>query len=136
MSPSMVGNVILPTGPYRGITHIRLSATHIPMYTTSKLAPNGVMHRPVGSGAAWRRSPHQKSAGRKREKEENERKREEGRRKEEKKERKRDGSKSERCIEGVKNTNIPSDLSKHYERNGKKGRQKSGDGRDRKGRKI
>ena len=27
--------------------------------------------RPVGSGAAWRRSPHQKSAGREREKEEN-----------------------------------------------------------------
>ena len=26
--------------------------------------------RPVGSGAAWQRSPHQKSAGREREKEE------------------------------------------------------------------
>ena len=28
------------------------------------------LYRPVGSGAAWRRSPHQKSAGREREKEE------------------------------------------------------------------
>ena len=27
------------------------------------------MYRPVGSGAAWRRPPHQKSAGREREKE-------------------------------------------------------------------
>ena len=59
-------------------------------------------NRPVGSGTAWRRSPHQKSAGRKREKEEKERMRGEGRRKEEKKDRKGDGMKSERCIVGVK----------------------------------
>ena len=41
--------------------------------------------RPVGSGAAWRRSPHLKSAGREREK----RKRREERKRKEEKERKR-----------------------------------------------
>ena len=38
-------------------------------------------YRPVGSGTAWRWSPHQKSAGRKREKEEREEKGEGNRRK-------------------------------------------------------
>ena len=61
--------------------------------------------RPVGSGAAWRRSPHQKSAGREREKKKRREKRkrkEEKERREEKKERK--GEKSKRCIRpmGVK----------------------------------
>ena len=47
--------------------------------------------RPVGSGAAWRRSPHQKSTGeREREKEEK------GGKKEERGERKRDEKRKER----------------------------------------
>ena len=45
---------------------------------------NSVADRPVGSGAAWRWSPHQKFAGREREKKEKERKKE---RKEEKEKR-------------------------------------------------
>ena len=47
--------------------------------------------RPVGSGAAWRRSPHQKSAGREREKKGKEgrkERKEEKEKREEKKERK------------------------------------------------
>ena len=56
-------------------------------------------YRPVGSGAAWRRSPHQKSAGREGEK------KEKGRKKEKRGERKERGgkgrematSKRERC---------------------------------------
>ena len=55
--------------------------------------------RPVGSGAAWRRSPHQKSAWRGKEKEEKGGKKEKrGERKEEKKERNGEESKRERCI--------------------------------------
>ena len=61
--------------------------------------------RPVGSGAAWRRSPHQKFAGREREK----RKRREERtrierRKQREREREREGGRKgkERCILGVK----------------------------------
>ena len=50
--------------------------------------------RPVGSGAAWRQSPHQKSAGRESEKRKRGRKEREKRRKrEEKKERKGEESK-------------------------------------------
>ena len=46
--------------------------------------------RPVGSGAAWRRSPHQKSAGREREKEEK------GGKKEKREERKEKGEKGKK----------------------------------------
>ena len=58
------------------------------------------MHsRPVGSGAAWWRSPHQKSAGRERGKEEKGGKKEKrGERKERRKGKKGDESKRERCI--------------------------------------
>ena len=61
------------------------------------------MHRPVRSGAAWRRSPHQKSAGREREegKEKEERKRKEEKEKTGEKERKGEESKRERCITPV-----------------------------------
>ena len=49
-------------------------------------------NRPVGSGAAWRRSPHQKSAGREREKEEKGGKKEKrGEIKEREREREREG---------------------------------------------
>ena len=51
---------------------------------------NIVSYRAVGSGAAWRRSPHQKSAGRQREKEEKGGKKE--KREEKKKERERRAS--------------------------------------------
>ena len=58
--------------------------------------------RPVRSGAAWRRSPHQKSAGRDQKKEEKggkkEKREEEKEKRKEKKERKGEGSKRERCI--------------------------------------
>ena len=48
------------------------------------------MARPVGSGAAWRRSPHQKSAGRERENEEK------GGKKEKREERKEKGEKGKK----------------------------------------
>ena len=47
--------------------------------------------RPVGSGAAWRRSPHQKSAGREREK-----KKEKGEKKEKRIERETRGEKGKK----------------------------------------
>ena len=55
--------------------------------------------RPVGSGAAWRRLPHQKSAGREREKEEKGGKKgkEEKEKRGKKKERNGEESKRERC---------------------------------------
>ena len=67
--------------------------------------------RPVGSGAAWRRSPHQKSAGREREKKEKGGKKgkEEEEEREEKKERKGEENKRlrnwERCMPmGIKHS--------------------------------
>ena len=72
------------------------------------------MGRPVGSGAAWRRSPHQKSAGRERKGREGSKEREKRRKKrEEKKERKGEEIKRERCIRpmGVKH---PLEMSKDY----------------------
>ena len=60
-----------------------------------------VTHRPVGSGAAWRRSLHQKSAGREREREKEEKEREEKEKREEKKKRKGQKSRRERCVVGV-----------------------------------
>ena len=54
--------------------------------------------RPVGSGAAWRRSPHQKSAGeREKRKRREERKRKEEKEKREEKGKKGEESKRERC---------------------------------------
>ena len=57
--------------------------------------------RPVGSGAAWRRSPHQKSAGGERERETEEKgkkkEREEKEKREEKKKRKREGEQEGLC---------------------------------------
>ena len=79
-----------------------------------------LMFRPVGSGAAWRRSPHQKSAGKEKRKKRKERKKEEGRGWEERRgegkeggemERKGEESKRERCIVCV---NTPLELSKNY----------------------
>ena len=76
-----------------------------------------VWFRPVGSGAAWRRSPHQKSAGREREKEEKGGKKEKrGERKVRGgKERKGEESKRERCIRpmGV-HVKHPLEMSKDY----------------------
>ena len=68
-----------------------------------------IYFRPVGSGAAWRRSPHQKSAvgererkGREEPRREERKRKEEKEKRKEKKERKREESKTERCIMGVK----------------------------------
>ena len=68
-------------------------------------------YRPVGRGAAWRRSPHQNSAGREREKEE---KGEKEREKRGKKKEKRKKGKEERNGEECKRVNTPLELSKHY----------------------
>ena len=59
--------------------------------------------RPVGSGAAWRRSPHQKSAGREREKEEKGGKKEKREERKEKRKRKEKGEESKRkgCIRPI-----------------------------------
>ena len=77
--------------------------------------------RPVGSGAAWRRSPHQKSAGKGKEKEEKGGKKEKrgGRKKRGKNDRKGEESNRERCIMpmGVKH---PLELSKDYKRHEKR----------------
>ena len=53
--------------------------------------------RPVGSGAAWRRSPHQKSAGREREKEEKEREKREGKERGEKEKKRTEEQKRKMC---------------------------------------
>ena len=57
--------------------------------------------RPIGSGAAWRRSPHQKSAGGEREKEAKGGKKRRRKKREEKKERKGEEIKRERCITSI-----------------------------------
>ena len=56
------------------------------LYTYLSLKGYIFPFRPVGSGAAWRRSPHQKSAGRERERERKKRKRREERNRKEEKE--------------------------------------------------
>ena len=88
--------------------------------------------RPVGSGAAWLRSPHQKSAGREREREKKKRKerkkeRREEKEKEEKKKRDGDESKRERCVVGLKH---PLQTVKNCKRHGKRGGGKKTHGKD------
>ena len=124
---------------------------HFCFQTAFKQCYSVYMTRPVGSGAAWRRSPHQKSAEREK-KEKGGKKEKRGERKErgekkkgrgeqkKKKERKKkgraEGSKRERCIMpmGVKHPLIK--IVRDTKRGGwkelKKGRKKGR--RDRKGR--
>ena len=94
--------------------------------------------RPVGSGAAWQWSPHQKSAGREREKRKREeRKRDERRRKREREREREERGRRARGKDVIWVLNTPLKLSKNYKRHGKKGIDKKlgKEGRrDRKGR--